>query len=212
MGTRISEESHLRPKPMVEIGGRPILWHVMKIYAHHGIERFRRLPRLQGLRDQGIFLQLLPARLRRDHRRADQSHHIPRHPRRALAHHAGRHRRTDADRRTAEARRALSRPRRAVLLHLWRRRRRYRHRRRNRLPPPPRPQGDAHRRRPAGPLRRAVARRRPGRALHREAARRPGLHQRRLLRARPLGDRPDRRRRHALGRRRRWRRSPRAAN
>ncbi|MGO9772205.1 MAG: glucose-1-phosphate cytidylyltransferase [Roseiarcus sp.] len=37
LGTRISEESHLRPKPMVEIGGKPILWHVMKIYAHHGI-------------------------------------------------------------------------------------------------------------------------------------------------------------------------------
>jgi glucose-1-phosphate cytidylyltransferase len=40
LGTRISEESHLRPKPMVEIGGMPIIWHVMKIYAHHGIEDF----------------------------------------------------------------------------------------------------------------------------------------------------------------------------
>lgn len=39
-GTRISEESHLRPKPMVEIGGRPILWHIMKMYAQHGIEEF----------------------------------------------------------------------------------------------------------------------------------------------------------------------------
>ena len=39
-GTRISEESHLRPKPMIEIGGRPILWHVMKIYAAHGISDF----------------------------------------------------------------------------------------------------------------------------------------------------------------------------
>ncbi len=37
MGTRISEESHLRPKPMIEIGGRPILWHIMKIYAHYGV-------------------------------------------------------------------------------------------------------------------------------------------------------------------------------
>ncbi len=36
-GTRISEESHLRPKPMIEIGGRPILWHVMNLYARHGI-------------------------------------------------------------------------------------------------------------------------------------------------------------------------------
>ena len=39
-GTRISEESHLRPKPMIEIGGRPILWHIMNIYAHHGITEF----------------------------------------------------------------------------------------------------------------------------------------------------------------------------
>jgi glucose-1-phosphate cytidylyltransferase len=40
MGTRISEESHLRPKPMIEIGGRPILWHILKIYAAHGINDF----------------------------------------------------------------------------------------------------------------------------------------------------------------------------
>lgn len=40
MGTRISEESHLRPKPMIEIGGRPILWHIMKIYGAHGITDF----------------------------------------------------------------------------------------------------------------------------------------------------------------------------
>ncbi|MBF0371339.1 MAG: glucose-1-phosphate cytidylyltransferase [Magnetococcales bacterium] len=40
LGTRISEETHLRPKPMVEIGGRPILWHILKIYAAHGIHDF----------------------------------------------------------------------------------------------------------------------------------------------------------------------------
>jgi glucose-1-phosphate cytidylyltransferase len=39
-GTRISEETVLKPKPMVEIGGKPILWHIMKIYAHHGINDF----------------------------------------------------------------------------------------------------------------------------------------------------------------------------
>lgn len=39
-GTRISEESHLRPKPMIEIGNPPILWHIMKIYAAHGINEF----------------------------------------------------------------------------------------------------------------------------------------------------------------------------
>ncbi|CAG1021292.1 glucose-1-phosphate cytidylyltransferase [Methylococcales bacterium] len=40
LGTRISEESHLKPKPMIEIGGRPILWHIMKIYSHYGINDF----------------------------------------------------------------------------------------------------------------------------------------------------------------------------
>ncbi len=39
-GTRISEESHLKPKPMVEIGDRPILWHIMKIYSHYGFNDF----------------------------------------------------------------------------------------------------------------------------------------------------------------------------
>ena len=40
LGTRISEESSIRPKPMIEIGGKPILWHVMKIYSAHGINDF----------------------------------------------------------------------------------------------------------------------------------------------------------------------------
>jgi len=39
-GTRLSEETTLKPKPMVEIGGMPILWHIMKIYAHHGFNEF----------------------------------------------------------------------------------------------------------------------------------------------------------------------------
>ena len=39
-GTRISEESHLRPKPMIEIGGMPILWHIMKIYYYYGVDDF----------------------------------------------------------------------------------------------------------------------------------------------------------------------------
>ncbi|NJL21626.1 MAG: glucose-1-phosphate cytidylyltransferase [Leptolyngbyaceae cyanobacterium SM1_3_5] len=40
LGTRLSEETAIRPKPMVEIGGRPILWHIMKIYSSHGINDF----------------------------------------------------------------------------------------------------------------------------------------------------------------------------
>lgn len=40
LGTRISEETHIRPKPMVEIGGKPILWHIMKTYSAHGVNDF----------------------------------------------------------------------------------------------------------------------------------------------------------------------------
>lgn len=40
LGSRISEESHLKPKPMIEIGGKPILWHIMKMYQHHGFNDF----------------------------------------------------------------------------------------------------------------------------------------------------------------------------
>jgi glucose-1-phosphate cytidylyltransferase len=40
LGTRFAEETSVRPKPMVEIGGRPILWHIMKIYASHGVNDF----------------------------------------------------------------------------------------------------------------------------------------------------------------------------
>ena len=40
LGTRLAEETHLKPKPMVEIGGRPILWHIMKIYSAHGVNEF----------------------------------------------------------------------------------------------------------------------------------------------------------------------------
>ena len=40
LGTRISEETHLKPKPMIEIGGKPILWHILKIYSTHGVNDF----------------------------------------------------------------------------------------------------------------------------------------------------------------------------
>ena len=40
LGTRLSEETVIKPKPMVEIGGRPILWHIMKLYAHFGFREF----------------------------------------------------------------------------------------------------------------------------------------------------------------------------
>jgi glucose-1-phosphate cytidylyltransferase len=40
LGTRISEETHLKPKPMIEVGGKPILWHIMKLYSEHGVNEF----------------------------------------------------------------------------------------------------------------------------------------------------------------------------
>jgi glucose-1-phosphate cytidylyltransferase len=40
LGTRISEETHLKPKPMIEIGGKPILWHILKMYSSHGVNEF----------------------------------------------------------------------------------------------------------------------------------------------------------------------------
>src|SRR6516165_4945842 len=40
LGTRLSEETAIRPKPMVEIGGRPMLWHIMKLYSAHGVNEF----------------------------------------------------------------------------------------------------------------------------------------------------------------------------
>ena len=40
VGTRLSEETVVRPKPMVEIGGRPIIWHIMRCYAHYGLTDF----------------------------------------------------------------------------------------------------------------------------------------------------------------------------
>ena len=40
LGTRISEETHLKPKPMIEVGGKPILWHIMKMYSKHGVNDF----------------------------------------------------------------------------------------------------------------------------------------------------------------------------
>src|SRR6266404_5692561 len=40
LGTRLAEETTVRPKPMVEVGGKPVLWHILKTYSHHGINEF----------------------------------------------------------------------------------------------------------------------------------------------------------------------------
>ena len=155
LGTRFTEETSLRPKPMVEIGGRPILWHIMKIYAAPRHQRLRHLLRLQGLRDQGVFRQLLPAHVRRHLRHAREPHgsctrSAPSRGRVTLVDTGD----DSHDRRPPEARRRLCAGRRSFLLHLWRRRRRRRHHRARspstartassrRSPPPSRPAASA---------------------------------------------------------------------
>ena len=58
LGLRMGETTERIPKPMVDVGGRPILWHIMKYYAHHGHTRLRDLPRLPGRRDQALLPEL----------------------------------------------------------------------------------------------------------------------------------------------------------
>lgn len=60
LDSRISEETHLKPKPMVEIGGKPILWHIMKSYSAHGFHDFI-MPGLYGIFNQRVFCQLFLA-------------------------------------------------------------------------------------------------------------------------------------------------------
>lgn len=60
-GTRISGETHLRPKPMTEIGGKPILWHMLKIYSHYGINDFVICRGYKGYPITKIHRLLLPA-------------------------------------------------------------------------------------------------------------------------------------------------------
>ena len=56
LGTRLREETEFRPKPMVPVGNRPILWHIMKFYAHYGFKEFILCLGYKARGDQGIFL------------------------------------------------------------------------------------------------------------------------------------------------------------
>ena len=59
LGTRLAEETEIKPKPMVEIGGQPILWHIMKIYAHYGFNDFVIALGYKGEVDQATIFGLL---------------------------------------------------------------------------------------------------------------------------------------------------------
>ena len=64
LGTRLSEDTATRPNPIVEIGGKPIFWHILKTYSHHGHQRLCHLLWVQGLRHQRVFRELLLAHVR----------------------------------------------------------------------------------------------------------------------------------------------------
>jgi glucose-1-phosphate cytidylyltransferase len=63
-GTRLSEETHLKPKPMVEIGDRPILWHIMKLYSAHGVNDFIICCGYKGYVIERVLCQLLLTHVR----------------------------------------------------------------------------------------------------------------------------------------------------
>ncbi len=128
--SRLAEETSVRPKPLVEIGEKPILWHIMNIYAHHGLSDFHHLRRLQGLYAQGIFHKPVPASQRHHRRPGHQRDRISQGLRAQLE---GDHRRVRHelhDGRPYPAHPRPPEPGRALLFDLWRRRCRYRYQRR----------------------------------------------------------------------------------
>ena len=107
LGTRISEETSIKPKPMIEIGGRPILWHIMKLYSAHGVNDFVICCGYKGYVIKEYFANYFL-------HMSDVTFDMTQKPDggssakgRAVAGHPGRHRRRDDDRRPPEARRRL---------------------------------------------------------------------------------------------------------
>ena len=111
-GTRLAEETSVQPKPMVEIGGRPILWHIMKIYSAYGVNDFIICCGYKGDGYQGLLRDVLPAYVGRAVRSASAiDDQAARQRHRALDGHTRRHGRGDNDRRTDEAGRRVHRRR-----------------------------------------------------------------------------------------------------
>ena len=185
-GTRLAEETQIRPKPMVEIGGRPILWHIMMHYSRYSLNEFVVALGYKGEYIKRYFADYcslngdLTVRMGGSGGASVHAHERP-HPPWTVE--SGRDRRRDADRRTGEAARPLAR-RRHLHADLGRRRFERRPRRAARLPPQPRQARDGDRGAAARPLRAHGVRRRPGHPFRGEAAGGGGLDQRRLLRAR----------------------------
>ncbi len=92
LGTRLTEETETRPKPMVEIGGKPIIWHIMKIYSAHGMNEFVVCLGYKGYMLKEYFANYYLHESRRDVRYRPEHDGGPSPPRGALAGHARRYR------------------------------------------------------------------------------------------------------------------------
>ena len=121
LGSRLGEETAVRPKPMVEIGGRPIIWHIMKIYSAHGLNDFIICLGYKGYMIKEYFSNYFLHMSDVTIDIAGNSMEVHQNSGRTVAGHAGRYRRGHPDRRAAEGGGPVSGGRRAVLLHLWRR-------------------------------------------------------------------------------------------
>ncbi len=169
LGTRISEETDTKPKPMVAIGGYPVLWHIMKIYSSFGINDFIICCGYKGYVIKEYFANY--SLHRRDDRFAK-----PRYPgvaelRGAVESDARRYGPGDDDGRPAQARTGISR-RRIFLLHLRRWRQRCRHRQRDQIPRIPGSACNGGRGSSARPLWRDRHGRKPRHGVSRKAGRR----------------------------------------
>ena len=184
MGSRLQEQTSVRPKPMVEIGHRPMLWHIMKIYAAHG---FREFVLALGYKAEMVREYFF------DFHRLHRNVSIDLRDGAAIFHDDAcddwRVHLVDTGLETQTGGRLRR-------LRPWLGTQPFMLTygdgvanvdigEAGRLPPGPRQAGDRHRRAPAGPLRRPPARRRPRGRVRGEAADRRGLDQRRLLRASP---------------------------
>ena len=74
LGTRFAEETDVKPKPMIEVGGKPIIWHVMKIYSAPRIDDFIICLGYKGYVIKGVLSELLSAYVERNLRHAAQQH------------------------------------------------------------------------------------------------------------------------------------------
>ncbi len=152
-GSRIEEESVSRPKPMVEIAGRPVLWHIMKHYAHHGFNEFVVALGYKGEIIKDYFLNFAALRGDLAGRPRDRQDGEDVGDARKLAHSPRRHGRADRTPAVAFAGSSRCSGSRALSLHLRRRRLERRPESAGCVPPQAPARGDHHRRSAPGTLR-----------------------------------------------------------